>query len=289
MKALIRNYSKEKGISSQIILRIVLFEMFLEKLALSDYKDQFIIKGGFLISSLANIHLRTTMDLDITIDSLSLDTKFFKKVIQTILQIPTRLHLNMELVQMEFIHEEGEYSGLRATILVKFDGVNERVKIDFTTGDSMTPHAIVFSYPTILEGVPIQLKSYNTETVLSEKLETILSRGATNSRTRDFYDVHLLLHLSTPIDAHLFTLAFRNTSRNRGTYENIISHLDSIINSLSKDEEMRRRWKIYQEFNPYAAGIGWSEIIHSINILAILLQEQYRSEKAADSIIPSKN
>jgi len=178
VKALIRNKSKALNINSNIILRTVIFEFFLEKLSMSTYKDRFIIKGGFLVSAITKIDLRTTMDLDVTLKSLSIQKNDLKTYIEEIIAIPTHDKLMMELLSIDEVHEDADYPGLRASIIVYFDGLKETIKIDFTTGDVLTPREDNFTYKTVLYDNCIELKSYNIETVLAEKIETILSRGA---------------------------------------------------------------------------------------------------------------
>lgn len=195
LKELIRNKAKALNINSNIILRRVIFEFFLEKLSISKYADKFIIKGGFLISSLANIELRTTLDLDVTLKALALNKTDLEFVIKDIISIPTNELLEMQLVTIDEIHEGAEYPGFRASVLIIFDTINEQIKIDFTTGDIITPKEINFHYQTLLDDNVIKLKSYNIETVLAEKLETIFSRGVLNTRMRDFYDIFILFQL----------------------------------------------------------------------------------------------
>jgi len=265
VKALIRNKSKTLNINSNIILRTVIFEFFLEKLSKSTYKDKFIIKGGFLVSAITKIDLRTTMDLDVTLKSLSIQKNDLKTYIEEIIKIPTHDKLVMELLSIDEIHEDADYPGLRATIIVYFDGLKETIKIDFTTGDLLTPREASFKYITVLYDSIIELKSYNIETVLAEKIETILSRGALNTRMRDFYDVYILWKLrKNEIDKTLLKTALTNTSKYRKTYEQIFSDYFAIMSSIEQDPKMIKLWETYQASNPFANDVSWEDSINAI-------------------------
>jgi len=150
VKALIRNKSKISNINPNIILRTVIFEFFLEKLSKSKYRDRFIIKGGFLVSAITKIDLRTTMDLDVTLKSLSIQKEDLKTYIEEIIVIPSHDNLIMELVSIDEIHEGADYPGLRVSLSIYFDGLIENIKIDFTTGDIITPNETRFQYKSLL-------------------------------------------------------------------------------------------------------------------------------------------
>lgn len=265
VKALIRNKSKAFNLNSNIILRTVIFELFLEKLSMSAYKDKFIIKGGFLVSAITKIDLRTTMDLDITLKSLSIQKSDLKTYIEEIITIPTHDKLVMELLSIDEIHEDADYPGLRATIIVYFDGLKETIKIDFTTGDVLTPRETNFKYKTVLYDSDIELKSYNIETVLAEKIETILSRGPLNTRMRDFYDVYILWKLrKNEIDKFLLKTAIINTSKHRKTYDPIFNDQFAIMSSIEQDPKMIKLWETYQTSYPFAKDVSWEDSINSI-------------------------
>ena len=265
VKALIRNKSKTLNINSNIILRTVIFEFFLEKLSKSTYKDKFIIKGGFLVSAITKIDLRTTMDLDVTLKSLSIQKNDLKTYLEEIITIATHDKLVMELFSIDEIHEDADYPGLRATIIVYFDGFKETIKIDFTTGDVLTPSEANFKYKTVLYDSDIELKSYNIETVLAEKTETILSRGPLNTRMRDFYDVYILWKLrKNEIDKTVLKTAIIKTSKYRGTYDQIFNDCFVIISSIEQDSKMIKLWETYQTSYPFAKDVSWEDSINSI-------------------------
>ena len=272
LKALIRNKAKTLNLNSNIILRLVIFEFFLEKLSLSKYVDKFIIKGGFLISSLANVELRTTMDLDVTLKSLALSKTDLEIMISDIILIPTINLLEMELVSIDEIHEGAEYPGFRVSILVRYDTIIEHIKIDFTTGDILTPKEVSFPYQTLLDDKVINLKSYNIETVLAEKLETILSRGVLNTRMRDFYDLFILFQLKDKlVNLSLLKAAFINTTKSRNTFEQITNNIHSILDDIINDQTLMKMWNQYQQYYPYAKEVEWEMVMNRLKEVSLIL------------------
>lgn len=272
LKALIRNKAKTLNLNSNIILRLVVFEFFLEKLSLSKYVDKFIIKGGFLISSLANVELRTTMDLDVTLKSLALSKTDLEIMISDIILIPTINLLEMELVSIDEIHEGAEYPGFRVSILVRYDTIIEHIKIDFTTGDILTPKEVSFPYQTLLDDKVINLKSYNIETVLAEKLETILSRGVLNTRMRDYYDLFILFQLKDKlVNLSLLKAAFINTTKSRNTFEQITNNIHSILDDIINDQTLMKMWNQYQQYYPYAKEVEWEMVMNRLKEVSLIL------------------
>jgi len=225
LKALIRNLSREKNVKAEILLRNFMLEKFLERISLSKYKEQFVLKGGMLIAAIIGVDARSTMDMDTTISGFNLNEEELEIVIKNILAIPLDDGVTMELRKLESIRDEAEYPGIRVSINASLDKTKQTMKIDITTGDQITPRAIEFSYKLMLEDRSISILSYNLETVIAEKMETILSRGTTTTRMRDYYDIHILMILhEKEIDKNILRDAFNKTSRHRNSFENIKSN-----------------------------------------------------------------
>ncbi len=261
LNALIKNQAQIANLSPSTVLRMVLFDLFLEKLSLSTFQPYFILKGGFLIAALTNIALRSTVDLDVSLRSFPLQEKDIEKALTTILAIPTLSNLTMKLVKLETIQEGNVYEGLRATIHVSFDGLKEIIKVDMTTGDAMTPSEMDFEYLTLLQRHPIRLKSYNVQTILSEKIETILIRAQGTTRMRDFYDLYILWHrFESMLHPEEFRQAFINTSIHRGTFITIKDNYPITLQALEKDSGLLSMWKRYQSEYEFAKDITWDDV-----------------------------
>ena len=222
LKDLVRNMSKEIGIDAHILIRKFMMERLLERVSSSKYKDNFILKGGMLVSALVGVEMRATMDIDTSIKSLPTSIISLERIITEISNIPLADNVKFSIKKSSGIMDEAEYPGVRLSMDAILDSAIIPLKIDFSTGDVITPREISYSYKLMFEDRTIPIMAYPVETVLAEKLEAIISRSITNTRMRDFYDIYLLSKLQC-IDKTILTLAIKRTAKNRGTL-NLLAH-----------------------------------------------------------------
>ncbi|GHT95904.1 abortive infection protein [Spirochaetia bacterium] len=268
LKAKIRTLSKEKHISPQVILQNYMFERFLERIALSEYKDKLVIKGGMLIAAMVGLATRTTMDLDVTIRAWPLDEEHIREIMEKICSLAVNDDIEFSFVRITPIHNNDEYGGLRVSLQAVYDTISTPLSLDITSGDAITPHAIRYCFGSIFDTEKrIELWAYNIETVLAEKTETILRRGIFNTRPRDLYDVYILVKTQN-FEPEVFKAAFEATQKHRNTTEQI-KDIPSILNTIENSEELRGYWKKYQREYPYAGEVSYEEII---KVLRNLLQ-----------------
>lgn len=272
IKDLIRNQAKKNKIDAQILLRNYMLERLLERISLSKYKWNFILKGGMLVAAMVGLDARSTIDMDATIKGYQLNEENLRNVFDEILHTPVNDDINMTLLGISQIHEESEYECFRISLSAKVENTNIPLKIDITTGDVITPREVQYRFALMLENRSIDILAYNIETVLAEKMETIISRGILNTRMRDFYDLHILRVLqSDNIDRSLLAEAFKATSAKRGlvfSYDNILSELDKVL----INPEVKRLWGNYRKKFSYAADLDWNEVVVSLkNLFAVIL------------------
>lgn len=266
-KAKVNNVAKQLGIPAQQVQQNYLIELFLEKLALSAYKNQFIIKGGYLISSMIGLDLRTTMDLDSTITGIELTKDNLKNIILEILSVKTDSDFAFSLTDIEEIRETDDYPGFRIRMEALYFPIKEVVTLDVTTGDAITPKEIIYSFSKIFSDDSISLFAYPIETVLAEKLETVLSRGVLSTRPRDFYDIYIISQLKKDkISYKQLKEAFANTIQKRGSIV-ILDSIPSIIENLMKSERQRELWTKYQRQYLFAETITYEQIMDSLKYL----------------------
>lgn len=191
LKDKLKNISNKDNLDFNVVLRNYMYERFIERLACSKYKDNFILKGGYYLSSIFGLNYRQTMDIDLSLKNERLTSENILKIINEIIAIDIGDNVNIFIDGITSIREEDEYGGYRVKITVKIENVRESFSVDIATGDSITPREIEFKYKTIFDYKSIDLKSYNLETILSEKVETILSRKELNGRLKDFYDIYI--------------------------------------------------------------------------------------------------
>lgn len=267
IKDLINNIAKKKSINPQILLRNYMMERLLERIALSNYKENFILKGGMLISSLIGVESRSTVDMDTTMKNKAVTIDSIKSTFVNIINIDTGDGVKFEIKKVEEIRDEADYPGFRVSIDAILENAKIPIKVDITTGDEITSKEILHMYQLLLEDREIEILSYNIETILAEKLETIITRSTANTRMRDFYDVHILYQLqSESIDLIVLKEALIGTGKKRGTFHVIKNGYD-IIEGVFSNENMALSWKKYQKKYSYASDISWEQIVTSIRKL----------------------
>ena len=266
LKDLVRNLSKKKSADAQILMRNYMMERFLERISLSEYKNQFILKGGMLVAAMVGLDARATMDLDATIKGTNVSVEDVEMIISKIISIPLNDGVLFRIKRISEIMEEADYPGVRVSTETKFDGVITPLKIDISTGDIITPREIKYNFNLMLENRTIEVWAYNLETVLAEKLETVISRNVTNTRMRDFYDIYILQKLhGKQLKKQVLWNALVATARKRGTLEQINSgDRREIFDEIEISSVMENLWKTYQKNYSYAADISWHTIMKSI-------------------------
>ena len=269
LKDLIRNMSKKKSADAQILMRNYMMERFLERISLSEYKDQFILKGGMLVAAMVGLDARATMDLDATIKGTNVNVADVEMIISRIISIPLDDGVSFRIKRISEIMEEADYPGVRVSMETKFDGVITPLKIDISTGDVITPKEIKYNFNFMLEDRTIQLWAYNLETVLAEKLETVVRRNVTNTRMRDFYDIYILQKLhGDQLKKEVLWNALVATARKRGTLKQIESEdIREIFDEVESSPVMEKLWKTYQKNYSYAADIPWHIVMNSVRYL----------------------
>lgn len=264
-KAKINNISKEKKIAPQSVLQIYMLERLLERISVSKYKDNFILKGGMLISAILGMSSRATMDMDTTVKGFELTEESATNILTEICAINLDDDITFKMNKVELIREEDDYNGYRATFEAKFKNAMPVIfKIDITTGDAITYKEIEYDYNLMLEDKKIPVWSYNIETILAEKFEAVIKRGIAGTRIRDFYDIYMLINTQEEkINKKLLKTAINLTSEHRESVD-LIHNWEHTLELLSSDDEMRKRWKVYQKTYFYAKDIEYDNLIKSI-------------------------
>lgn len=267
IKGRIKNVAKQNGVDPITLLRIYMMERFLERITYSKYKDDFIVKGGILVTSMIGISMRSTMDIDTTIRNFDLTKGETTRIVNEIKDISLDDHIEFILNDVSDIMDNMEYPGIRIHMDAKLENLIVPIKIDISTGDVITPREIRYEYPLLLEDKSIQLWSYNLETILAEKIQTILSRGLLNTRMRDFYDITTLFdRYNDSINYNDLSLAFDKTCRKRETFS-LLEHYEEILCSISEDSTLQNLWKNYCRKYKYASHIEFSTNLEIIKQL----------------------
>ena len=268
LKDKIANLSGNDSTKAQMLIRKYIMERFLARIAQSEYKNNFILKGGMLVSALVGVEARATMDIDTTVRSLSLTKEVASSIIKEIAETDLDDGLAFSITKVEDIMEEHDYAGIRFTLEVTLEKLRDTIKIDVSTGDEITPAAIEFSYKMMFDDEKLDIWSYNLETVLAEKLETIVARSTLNTRMRDFYDIHILwTEMQSEINLKILEQAIINAARKRGTLH-LFDNLDDIIKDIKQSDYLESNWQNYKSYNYYVGNLDWQDVLQtSCNIL----------------------
>lgn len=268
LKDKISNLSGNDSTKAQMLIRKYMMERFLARIGQSEYKNNFILKGGMLISALVGVEARATMDIDTTVRSLPLTKEVASLIIKEIAETDLDDGLTFSITKVEDIMEEHDYAGIRFTLEVTLEKLRDTIKIDVSTGDEITPAAIEFSYKMMFDDEKLDIWSYNLETVLAEKLETIVARSTLNTRMRDFYDIHILwTEMQSDINLKILEQAIINVARKRGTLH-LFDNLDDILKDIKQSDYLESKWQNYKTYNYYVGDLDWQDVLRtSCNIL----------------------
>lgn len=261
IKDRIKNIAKKRDVDFNTLLRLYMYDRFVERLAISEYKDNFILKGGFYLSTLFGLENRSTKDIDTAIRNVHFTQENVEKMIKSIISLDINDGAMIDFAEIKNIREEDEYGGFRIVLNVRIDNIRESFQIDIATGDPITPKPDEYKYFPILGDDYIKVWSYNMETVIAEKLETILKRAEANGRTRDYYDLYLIYTKGwDKVNVDNLRKAIDKTFKKRGYSGDILE----TISVLRESDILKKRWESYRKKYEYANNIGYSEIMYCI-------------------------
>lgn len=266
LKAKVRNLSGNDSQKAQTLIRNFIMERFLERIASSKYRNNFILKGGMLVAAVVGLDTRATMDIDTSIKSLTFTKENAVKVVEDIIAVYIPDGINFAITKVTDIMEEHDYPGIRFVLEARMDRMKQAIKVDISTGDVITPGAVKYSYKLMFEDRSIFLWTYNLETLLAEKLETIMVRGNTNTRMRDFYDIYMIMEKEA-IDNDILKSAFIATSTKRNSI-NQMQDFKNILHIVETDEEMQKLWENYRSNSFFVNELAWKDVMASIKLLA---------------------
>ena len=266
LKAKIRNIAKQKNIPAQVILQNYMFERLLVRLSASEYKEKFVLKGGMLVAAIVGLDNRATMDLDTTLKNLPLTPDAIRSALEQVCAISLDDGVVFEIGTISPIREDDIYGGYRVMLNAKFDTLLTPLSIDVSTGDAITPRAVQYNFSEIFDDEKTyELWAYNIETVMAEKVETILRRGVFNTRPRDFYDAYILT-TTQKFDKAVFAEALSATAAHRGTAGQI-ADVPEILHNIEESPELRALWDKYRKQFAYAQDITYEQIINAVRTL----------------------
>lgn len=260
LKDKVKNISGGNSEVAQALIRNYFMERFLERVSLSEYRNNFILKGGMLVASIVGVDMRATMDIDTTVKALSLKEQDARAIIEKICAVHVEDGVTFKITSVKEIMEEFDYPGIRMMIEANLERLRQPFKIDMSTDDAITPRAIHYEYKLLFEDRTISVLSYNLETLLAEKMQTILSRGLANTRMRDFYDVYeIMSSKAEQVDMNVLKKAFESTCVKRETAFNE-EEVNIILDKIKVDSGLEEMWNRYRSVNYFVNELEWYEI-----------------------------
>lgn len=264
LKAFIKKKAAEKNISAQLVMQNYMLERLLERISLSPYRENFILKGGFLISAIVGLDTRATMDLDTTIKGFILTHESIREIFTEICMVEVDDDVKFSIENISDIRETDDYPGIRVSLKANYSPISVPLTVDVTTGDIITPREIEYTFKLLFDERTLSVLAYNLETVLAEKIETVLSRSIANTRPRDFYDIHIIYVLrGAECDKDILRQALERTTEKRGSGQ-VMQNFTDIIKEIKASHQMQNLWKKYQNNFDYARGISFEEACKTI-------------------------
>lgn len=267
LKDLVRNMSRVKNTDPLILMRTYMMERFIERITQSVYKDRFILKGGMLIAAMVGVESRSTMDIDATMKSTAISVASVGTIVTEIISIPMDDGVTFNIKSITEIMDDADYGGIRVSMDAHFDGARIPLKVDISTGDVITPQAISYELPLMFEKRTVPVLAYPLETVLAEKLETIIVRSVTNTRMRDLYDIYLLQKIyGDRIQPNILSDALVATSQKRGSFR-LLQNAENIFTEVEHSIFQQKLWESYQQKFHYASNLSWADVVNAVRSL----------------------
>ncbi len=264
LKAIIKNLAKEKHISAQLIMQNFMLERLLERISISRYQQNFILKGGFLIAAMVGLDTRATMDMDATIKGLPVNEQTVREMFEEICKIKLNDDVTFGFRSIGEIREGDVYTGYRVSLSANYPPMAVPLKLDITMGDKITPKEIEYQFKLLLEARSISVLAYNLETIMAEKLETVVSRGDQNTRPRDYYDIYILVKLQySNIESNMLMAALNATAEKRGSSA-VIKDYHRIMDAARSSEVMKKQWNNYQKDFEYTTDIMFEDACDTV-------------------------
>lgn len=263
LQARINKMSERTGVHQNVLLKSFFFDAFLKRLSASLYADRFVFKGGFLLSSALGIAQRSTMDIDFLLRQMPLSADAIEKVLKEVIAVEVGDNVRFSFDAIESIRQEDEYGGYRVTLLGRLENVKESVTIDIATGDPIVPGAVDYGYKCLFEDEVLHFQAYNFETILAEKLQTVLTRGILNSRSKDFFDLYIIRKLRwEEIDSQVLKEAFSATCRYRNTFFTDVE-AKQILSRIRTDAQMEQRWNSFRKKNKFVGEVTFQDAVNA--------------------------
>lgn len=257
-KAMLKRIAMEENVPAQIVLQNYMFERLMARLVKLPLRENLILKGGLLVSHLLGLSRRTTMDMDVTLCNAEFSEATVRGWMERILSVDAGDGVGWTLRGIAPIRDDDIYGGYRVKMTASLGTITVPISMDVSTGDVITPAAKEYYLKShFVQNSVFRMWGYTVETILAEKVETILVRGVLTTRPRDFYDVALLTRCCS-VDLSVFREALEATARHRGT-EGVLANAGERMEMIASDKGLAEQWNRYVKSNSYVVGVTFAE------------------------------
>ena len=270
LKTKLNNKAKNLNLSPQDLMQMYFFERILYRISISEYKNNFIIKGGLLLSSMFEDESRTTQDMDTMVKGIEVSEERLKEILNNILEINTEDDITFEILKFRKIREEDLYGGYRVAIKAFIDTLSVNLKIDVTTGDPIIPREIEYSYKCLIEDKTIKIMAFSKYSIIAEKFETLIETLETDTRAKDFYDIYKLM--LDQLDEEKLSKAIYSTFKRRNTL-NLLDDIDERFNIIKDSLALKEYWSNYQRKHYYSRNIDYADFVESVSLIINIIEK----------------
>lgn len=262
VKTRLLNLMNETGYKYMYLLARYFNERLLYKVSVSQYKDNFVLKGGSLLYALNGLETRPTIDVDFMADRISRDREYLENVFREILSIPCDedgVIFDVETLKSEPITVDEQYPGTRFLVTAHMDSIVYPMSMDIGFGDVITPCPEAVDYPLLLQDMPsINIQAYSLETVIAEKFHAMIDRDVLNSRMKDFFDCYQILTTRELSDEILYE-AINATFNNRQL--EMKTDLKLFTEDFATDEMRQKQWQSFLKRIQWKQDVDFKEVM----------------------------
>ncbi len=274
LKIKVKERAHVYNLEPQDIMQMYFFERLLYRISISEYKYNFILKGGLLLSAIFGDERRTTQDMDTMIKGIPMDIKQLMKIIKKIVYIDCNDDIKFEVLTSKDIRLDDIYGGLRIKLIGYKEHLQVPLSIDITVGDPITPRELEFKYKCMFDDSYINIMAFNLETIIAEKFETFITDNIMNTRNKDFYDLYMILeNHNDKLNKEQLIKAIKNTFERRNV-EFDIDKIKSNFEAIKISDRLKHNFENFKIKKQYTKNISYEEVMNKINIIVELLSKE---------------
>ena len=268
LKTKINNRAKKNNVMPQDLMQMYFFERLLYRISISKYKNNFILKGGLLLSALFGDDRRTTQDMDTMIKGIEIKSKTLNHILEEIIKLDGNDGIDFKILKSNDIRTQDKYGGTRISILGLKEELQVNLKIDITTKDPIVPSEINFKYKSMFDDTYINIMVFTKESIIAEKFQTLIEDTESDTRAKDFYDLYMLMNEDINKE-NLKKAIIKTFNRREKNY--LLKEIGERYNMIFNSDILKSYWNNFIKSHSYAANISYIAIMNKIGEIVNLM------------------